>query len=94
MVVVVIQALQLVDGLVVVGDPDDSTIVDVDEVVEYADAAQLLKTLRDSGTTDDSRRVPAGALRRVLREYADRFSRENGRVVATWRVLRVEALRI
>ncbi|HIV04393.1 MAG TPA: methyltransferase domain-containing protein [Candidatus Spyradosoma merdigallinarum] len=64
------------------------------EVVEYADAAQLLKTLRDSGTTDDSRRVPAGALRRVLREYADRFSRENGRVVATWRVLRVEALRI
>ena len=56
--------------------------------------AQLLKTLRDSGTTDDSRRVPAGALRRVLREYADRFSRENGRVVATWRVLRVEALRI
>lgn len=63
------------------------------ETAEYADAAQLLKTLRDTGTTDDSRHVPAGTLRRVLREYAEKFSCGNGRVAATWNFLRVEARR-
>lgn len=62
-----------------------------EEKAEYADAAHLLKILRSTGTTDVSRHLSAGTLRRVLREYAEKFSCGNGRVFATWRFLRVEA---
>ena len=61
------------------------------ETVEYASALQLLKTLRDTGATDSARYVSAGTLRRVLHEYAEKFSCENGRIAATWNFLRIEA---
>lgn len=62
-----------------------------DERGVYRDAEDFLRKLRDSGATASEARVPAGALRRILREYERRFRDDaTGGVFATWRFFRIE----
>lgn len=61
----------------------------------YADVRAFLRTLKNSGATSRERQMPAGALRKLMREYAENFPDGNaGGVFATWSIFRVEAVRV
>lgn len=64
------------------------------DVAAYSGAAEFLKRLRDTGVTGARKRLSAGTMRSVMREYDRRFSLGGERgasVGATWRFFRVEA---
>lgn len=60
----------------------------------YPSAMAFLKKLKDVGPGTIEKSVSSGELRRILREYDDRFPCENGGVYASWRFLRVELARV
>jgi SAM-dependent methyltransferase len=61
-------------------------------VVRYASARALLRSLHDTGVTG-APVLGAGCLRELMRCYDARFRHPGGGVVATWELLRFEAVR-